>query len=174
VLDVGCGEGLLLERLVPFARTVTGIDPDQASIQRAAARLKGSDNTRLVSGDFITTDFSGAEFDLICFVASLHHMDSRKALEKAKSLLRPGGRIIVIGIAASSTIADITVDVLRTPVVRLSGLFHRETQDVGVPVRDAIESLTVVRGIAADVLPGSRIERGLYYRYLLEWTKPLG
>ncbi len=29
VLDIGCGDGLLLQRLAPFAQHVIGIDPDR-------------------------------------------------------------------------------------------------------------------------------------------------
>jgi 2-polyprenyl-3-methyl-5-hydroxy-6-metoxy-1,4-benzoquinol methylase len=32
VLDIGCGDGLLLQRLAPFAKQVVGIDPDAKAI----------------------------------------------------------------------------------------------------------------------------------------------
>ncbi|WP_302495957.1 hypothetical protein [Rhodococcus pyridinivorans] len=35
------------------------------------------------------------------------------------------------------------------------------------------ESLADIRRAAAMVLPGSRIHRRFYYRYTLDWTKPL-
>ena len=35
VLDVGCGEGLLVERLAKVSRQVTGVDRDRAAIERA-------------------------------------------------------------------------------------------------------------------------------------------
>jgi 2-polyprenyl-3-methyl-5-hydroxy-6-metoxy-1,4-benzoquinol methylase len=35
VLDVGCGEGLLVQRLARVARHVTGVDPDATAIARA-------------------------------------------------------------------------------------------------------------------------------------------
>lgn len=35
VLDVGCGDGLLAQRLAPVSRTVTAIDPDASSVLRA-------------------------------------------------------------------------------------------------------------------------------------------
>ena len=39
VLDIGCGDGLLGQRLAPVSRSVTGIDTDPAAIARAADRL---------------------------------------------------------------------------------------------------------------------------------------
>lgn len=35
VLDVGCGEGRLARRIAGTARTVVGIDPDGAALERA-------------------------------------------------------------------------------------------------------------------------------------------
>jgi 2-polyprenyl-3-methyl-5-hydroxy-6-metoxy-1,4-benzoquinol methylase len=35
VLDVGCGDGLLAQRLAPVSHSATGIDPHSAAIQRA-------------------------------------------------------------------------------------------------------------------------------------------
>ena len=32
ILDVGCGDGLLLQRLAPFAQEVVGIDMDKETI----------------------------------------------------------------------------------------------------------------------------------------------
>jgi len=39
LLDVGCGDGLLMERLAPALRSVTGIEPDSSAIARAERRL---------------------------------------------------------------------------------------------------------------------------------------
>jgi 2-polyprenyl-3-methyl-5-hydroxy-6-metoxy-1,4-benzoquinol methylase len=32
ILDVGCGEGLLLEKLLPCIKKIVGIDPDEYAI----------------------------------------------------------------------------------------------------------------------------------------------
>ncbi|MDZ4268770.1 MAG: class I SAM-dependent methyltransferase, partial [Mycobacterium sp.] len=39
VLDVGCGEGLLAQRLAPVSRSVQAIDPDPQAVRRARDRL---------------------------------------------------------------------------------------------------------------------------------------
>jgi len=49
-----------------------------------------------------------------------------------------------------------------------------DTSDVGVAVADPGTSLAEIRAIAARVVAGCTIRRGLYYRYLLDWTKPEG
>lgn len=87
VLDVGCGDGLLAARLAPVSRSVTGIDSDPGAAARATARLAPIPHAMASAESF--EDFSAGErrFDVITFVASLHHMDLRAALIKARGLL---------------------------------------------------------------------------------------
>ena len=61
---------------------------------------------------------------------------------------------------------------LSVPWVRLGSLLHHETSDIGVPVTSPRENLAEIRETAAMTLHGARIRRGVYYRYLLHWTKP--
>jgi SAM-dependent methyltransferase len=173
VLDVGCGEGLAMQRLAPVAASVTGIDPDVASLARAKARLAATPNTHLVRGDFLAHDFGTTRFALVTFVASVHHMDLHAALTTARSLLRPDGELAVVGLFAPSA-ADYALGVLQIPVVRLAGLIHHESRDIGVPTAGPRETLAEIRAVATGVVPGARIRRGLYYRYLLRWTQPAG
>lgn len=114
-------------------------------------------STGLLSRKTTTTGM----FDLITFVASLHHLDSRAALTKARSLTKPSGTIIVVGLTAERSLGDKTINMLRAPVARLSGLFHHETKDSGVQAMAPSETLRTVRDIAADVLPGFRLRYGL-------------
>ncbi len=172
VLDVGCGDGLLAQRLAPFSRSVVGIDPDPSAIRRARARLAGVDGVSIVEttlADFVSDN---ARFDLITFVASLHHLDLREALTAAREMLRPGGDLAVVGLSANTTVADWLWSALCLPAVRLGSRWHRETRDIGVAVASPREGLADIRRVAADVLPGAHIRRGLYYRYLMRWTKP--
>lgn len=171
-LDVGCGEGLLLQRLAPFAGTVTGIDPDPSVIKRSRSRLAGLPDATVHQEDFASYRPEGQRFDLITFVASLHHLDLADSLVKARDLLNPGGDLLVVGLAANKTSADWFHSALVLPWVRLSSFLHRETRDIGVPTAQPRESLTEIRAVAGTILPGVRIRRGLYYRYLLRWTRP--
>src|SRR5689334_19167910 len=75
VLDVGCGDGLLAERLASVSQSVTGIDPDPAAIARATGRLASLPHVTVSRGDFEAYQPGTRRFDLITFVASLHHMD---------------------------------------------------------------------------------------------------
>jgi SAM-dependent methyltransferase len=172
-LDVGCGYGLLAEKLAAIARSVTGIDPDSASLERARARLADRPNATGMLGDYLVARFAEASFDFVVFVASLHHMDCAAALAKARAELRPGGELIVIGVAARASFGDLAVDALRAPIARAVGLIRHEVPNSGVPTKEPTESLAQIRSIAGRIIPGHRIRRGLYYRYILTWSKPI-
>ena len=115
VLDVGCGEGLLVQRLAAVSRRVTGIDPHAATVQQAQRRLHGIDNASIELADF--QDFAAPEqsFDVITFVASIHHQPMEETLGKARQLLRPGGELAVVGLAANTTFNDWTWNLLCMP-----------------------------------------------------------
>jgi 2-polyprenyl-3-methyl-5-hydroxy-6-metoxy-1,4-benzoquinol methylase len=169
VLDVGCGDGLLAARLAPVARSVTGIDLDTSSLARARHRLDGIRNTSVRRADFLQFDCPPESFDTVIFIATLHHMDLRTALLRARTLLRPDGEIAVVGLSANTTVTDWLWAGATLPLVRIASALHRETRDVGVATTPPREGLAEIRRTAQDVLPGVRLRRALYYRYLLRW-----
>jgi 2-polyprenyl-3-methyl-5-hydroxy-6-metoxy-1,4-benzoquinol methylase len=169
VLDVGCGEGLLAQRLAAVSRSVTAIDPDPAAIQRATDRLASHEHVAVSHESFDSYQAGHRRFDLIAFVASLHHMDLRPSLVKARDLLTPTGEIAVVGCAANKTVRDWVWGVMCVPAARLGSWWHSETRDIGVVVTDPREGFDDIRRVADDVLPGASLRRALYYRYLLRW-----
>jgi len=171
-LDVGCGEGLLVQRLATVSKSVTGIDPDPGAIARARRRNTGLTNVTLEAVDFTDYEANEGSFDVVTFVASLHHLDLTAALLKARSLVSPGGELIVVGLAANKTAVDWIMSGLMLPFVRVGSWMHHETRDVGVAATDARESLGEIRATVQRELPGASIRRALYYRYLLRWRKP--
>jgi 2-polyprenyl-3-methyl-5-hydroxy-6-metoxy-1,4-benzoquinol methylase len=170
VLDVGCGDGLLAQRLAPVSRSVTGIDPDPAAIGRAADRLASVRYVTVSHGDFQDYQPGARRFDLITFVASLHHMDLRASLVKARDLLTPTGEIAVVGCCANKTVRDWVWSAMCVPAARIGSWLHSETRDIGVAVQNPQEGLDDIRSMVDEVLPRASSRRALYYRYLLRWT----
>ena len=170
VLDVGCGDGLLAQRLAPLSRTVTAIDPDTSAVRRTVERVGTLPGVEVRESIFDTFDPGHRRFDLITFVASLHHMDTRAALTRARDMLNPGGTVAVVGLSANKTVRDWIWSAVCLPAVRVGSWRHAEVADIGVPVADPRESLDEIRRVAGDVLPSAVIRRALYYRYLLRCT----
>ena len=89
ILDLGCGDGVLTERIVAAGATVVAVDaaPDMV----AAARARGID-ARVMPGQHLTFD---REFDAVFSNAALHWMHPPEAvLAGVRRALKPGGRFI--------------------------------------------------------------------------------
>lgn len=89
ILEVGCGRGVVASELTRLGYTVTPIDPDQRAV--ASARRRGAP---VVRADILSYD--GGPFDACVCVYSLHHIHPlRAAVQRVRSLLKPGGRLLV-------------------------------------------------------------------------------
>lgn len=170
-LDVGCGDGELLELLAGVCERVVGVEEDPVAARAAADRVA-------VSGTVICGDFMAAKslplagFDTITCVACLQHLPLEAALAQMAELLRPGGRLLVIGLSANKSLVGWLLSALMIVPGRVSGWIHRESTFPGMRVAWPRESLGEIRSVASILLPGARIRRRLYWRYSLMWTKP--
>ena len=171
ILDVGCGDGSLVEYLDDGFKKLTGIDIDSSCIFRANSKNKS------LNIQFTCCSFESYEtcqsYDAVIFVASIHHMDMMTAIERAKTLLSPSGLLIIVGLANPSSAMDYMIEGLRIlPCRIISELKHMQSsENQNIPVSYNLPSLNEVRSISSNALPHATIKYGLYYRYLLEWTK---
>lgn len=117
-LDVGCGEGILARELRRVIRHVVAIDLDEPSIDLARQQDAGA-GIEYIHGDFLSYNFEPASFDVIVSVAALHHMETVSALERMRQLLRPGGKLAIIGLARSRCPVDLPIDLAGTLVHRV-------------------------------------------------------
>ena len=89
ILDLGCGDGVLTEKIAATGATVIGVDaaPDMV----AAARARGLD-ARVVAGQELAFD---GEFDAVFSNAALHWMrPAERVLAGVYRALKPGGRFV--------------------------------------------------------------------------------
>jgi len=98
VLDVGCGEQLYREELVPLVRSgiveYHGLDPDEHSISRLRAELPGA---RCFLGGIEEFRGKPASYDHILCLRSLNHVaDADEAIARMAELLRPGGQLLLV------------------------------------------------------------------------------
>jgi SAM-dependent methyltransferase len=168
-LDVGCGDGLLAARLAGCCANVTGIDRDPPMIARARAQYPSG--ITFIEADFLSYPLETASFDFVCANTSLHHMDFTAALTAMARLLRPGGRLAVVGLAADKSIPDLLAAIPAVPVNLFYRALHHQGES-GAPIMDPDHSWREVRTAARETLPGVRYHRHLLWRYSLLWTKP--
>jgi SAM-dependent methyltransferase len=169
-LDLGCGQGFLLEHLAEVADEVVGIDQHAPSLAEAAERTARFDNVRLVEGDAMTYDLD-QRFDAVLSIAVLHHLGLEAGLERMKQLTAPGGVVGVVGLARSRSPRDYARDGLGAVETRIRRLRRPHTM-VTAPICDPEETYREVRTVARAVLPGARFRRHNLFRYTLIWTRP--
>lgn len=134
ILDVGCGDGLLFDRLAEFG-DVEGIETDGGLVTRSgrwahAIRLTPFDET-FQPGKLYTT---------ILMLDVLEHVDGPSAfLRRAYDLLEPSGQLLI------------TVPAFRAIWTRLDALNHHRTR---------FTRSTLVPLVAAA---GFRVDRARYY-----------
>jgi len=95
VLDVGCGTGLVMNTfamLYPNSE-FTGVD---FSDSIDYARLHAPNNTHWIKQDFLEVDLEPGGYDVIICCGVLHHIpEHERALLKIKTLMRPGGTLML-------------------------------------------------------------------------------
>lgn len=166
-LDVGTGNGLLavdLRRLVPEV-TAIDLDPD---VLVAARQLDPA--VQWVLGDALAHPFPPGSFDVVASVATLHHFpDTAHALTRLAGLTAPGGVLAIIGLARSTTPADLAYDFAGAVQHRF--LAGRKTfwQHTAPTCWPPPHSYRQVRLLASRLLPGALWHRLPLWRYLLLW-----
>lgn len=100
VLDVGCGPGLLVERIaasVGERGEVRGVDLSATMIALARARCAGSDWVGFDPADATALPFEAGRFDAVVCTQVLEYVpDVGRALDELRRVLRPGGRALLV------------------------------------------------------------------------------
>lgn len=91
VLEVGCGTGLILERLGSVAEEAWGVDLSPGMLQKARQR-----GLNVVLGSVTEIPFADDSFDLVCSFKVLAHVpDIGQALAEISRVTRPGGHMVL-------------------------------------------------------------------------------
>lgn len=103
IADLGAGEGTLSQLLAKTARKVIAVDISEKMVEfgSALAREHGFKNVEYRLGDIEDPPVEPGEVDLALFSQALHHAASpQKALSAAYRILRTGGRVVILDLAA--------------------------------------------------------------------------
>jgi ArsR family transcriptional regulator len=103
IADLGAGEGMLSQLLARRARRVYAIDnsPEMVAYGAKTAADNGVGNLEFLLGDMEEIPLPDASVDLALFSQALHHAATpQRAVKEAFRILRPGGRILLLDLAA--------------------------------------------------------------------------
>jgi len=94
VLDVGCGDGRIAERLIAAGARVTGLDVAEEALRRMRARCPQA--STVIAGEYGGWQLEDASFDVVWCGETLEHVpDTLSVLAEMHRVLRPGGRLAV-------------------------------------------------------------------------------
>ena len=102
VLDIGTGTGRLLELLAPRVQSGLGVDASRAMLALARARLAkpGLGHLAVRQADMYRLPLA-QRFDLAVMQMVLHYAeDPAAAIAEAARMLTPGGRLVIVDLAA--------------------------------------------------------------------------
>jgi len=139
ILDIGCGNGRLLELLKGKNIEYIGVDNSERLIEIAKRRLQPTRHpeykAKFLVADTLNLPFPNDYFDKVFLIAVLHNIPSKelrfKALQEARRVLKPEGLLIL-------TVWDIrrketVILILKHLFLKLIGKSQLDFKDVFVP-----------------------------------------
>ncbi len=103
VADLGAGEGTLSQLLARRAEKVIAVDNSEKMVEFGSevARQNGFANLEYRLGDIEAPPIEAGTVDLAILSQALHHASApQKALQAAFTLLKPGGRLLILDLLA--------------------------------------------------------------------------
>lgn len=176
-LDIGCGTGSLSRALALRTAHVVAVDLSPNMVSVARQRSSRYPNIEFLVGDFLSLEFPGRPFDCIATVAALHHMSWVPAVERAKELLRAGGMLLIVDLMQDDGVSDRLLSGIAWTLRTLGDLRHRQPPELRDAWADhgrgdSYLTLSAVRRLCHQHLPGAEIRRHLFWRYSVIWRKP--
>jgi 2-polyprenyl-3-methyl-5-hydroxy-6-metoxy-1,4-benzoquinol methylase len=182
-LDIGCGTGAFSRLLATQSDRVLAIDLSPQMIQIARERSTQYPNIDFQVADAIAYEFPANHFDCVVSIATLHHLPLEMMLSKIKEALKINGVLVILDLFQANELSD----VLAYPIAASVGMVLRliKTGRLQSPraVReawaihgknDSYSTLSHLRQVCADVLPGAKIRKHLLWRYSITWKKARG
>ena len=153
LLDIGCGDGLLLSNLRALGWDVQGVEPDAAAAE--SARTRGFP---VFNGSLEEAQFPDASFAAVTMSHVIEHVaEPARTLAEIRRVLRPGGSLVVMTPNANSVLHRVfrdrwfPLDPPRHLLLHSPASLARLLRDAGfeVDVRDSWRAANVT--IAASL-----------------------
>jgi len=133
ICDLGCGPGLYSKRLAQRGADVTGVDFSTTAIAYAESQNSATDSRlRYLVADYLTDELPG-NLDVVTLIyydyCALSPADRHTLLQKIRSMLNPGGNL-VLDVLTDSVFSQITEQFVIDE--RLMDGFWSESDYVGI------------------------------------------
>ncbi len=103
IADLGCGDGTLTIEMARFAARVVAVDYNPAALAATRQRVERLQmpHVELLGCNVNALTLESESLDVVVFSQSLHHLhDPMSGFREAARVLRPGGRVLVMELAA--------------------------------------------------------------------------
>jgi ubiquinone/menaquinone biosynthesis C-methylase UbiE len=184
VLDVGCGAGAFATRLADHAEHVDAVDKSAAMIE--AARQRTPANVTCIHADVLQLSLPAEHYDAIVSITALHHVPLGDALRHLAPALRPGGVLAAVVLPRSDLPREIITEMVAAAANRVFGAVFAALRKTGhggwyrlEPTHETMPKVvdppltTRQAREVAVMLPGARVRRLLFWRYLVLWRRPI-
>lgn len=150
------------------------------------ARRRAPANVTCTLADVLETPLPAAHYDAIVSVTALHQLPLADALRRLAPALRPGGVLAALALPRVDLPREAPTEMVAAAANRVFGAAFAALRAPGGgwygpdPVSEAMPKIfdpplttRQAREIAAATLPGARVRRLLFWRYLLLWRRPV-
>ncbi len=168
VLDLGCGNGALLEKLMPSIQSGVGLDASARMVELASARNAGHSALRFAVVDGPKLPLPDASIDVAVSLLSFRYLDWDPLMLELRRVLRPEGRLLVIDMvdkpAGLAQVPRLLADKLRVRAIerRYPGYARARAQMVRSPAWAQMLRFNPMRAFHEyDWYLGSRFPRGV-------------
>lgn len=96
ILDIGCGNGALLNALSDRIEYGAGVDESGGVIEKAKIRNAGKPNLEFFKIDGPILPFADGSFNVITSLMSFRYLDWDPLLKEIKRVMKPGGKFLIV------------------------------------------------------------------------------
>jgi ubiquinone/menaquinone biosynthesis C-methylase UbiE len=185
-LEIGCGTGTFARRLAECSQHVAALDVSPEMIRLARSRSAHLSQVEFQLADIRNWVLTAESFDCVASIATLHHLPYREMLLKMKAALKPGGVLLVLDLFEPAALSkpggflDLLSNFLAVPLSVSLRLVHHgrllrprdEREAWSAHERhDSYLTMSEVRKLCAEILPGANVRQHLLWRYSIVWKK---
>ncbi len=121
LLDVGCGSGILIQKLLSLNRDMKlyGLDITLKMVEVAKRKFQNESNVEITLGSAVKMPYKNSSFDYVTCASSFHHHPN--PLQSAKEMVRvlkPGGKLLILDMCIEGF--------LRKLLFKIENIYHNE------------------------------------------------